>query len=119
MLTREQILKPRKLVTKTVPAPELGDGETLLVRRLSAREFMDLTAKAKTQPDIAYAHWIVATVVDEAGNRLFTEEDATTLGEQEITLVERLTDEAMKINGVGKEKAEGKSPTRSGDSSSA
>src|SRR5688500_12409091 len=100
MLTREQILRPRKLATKSVPAPELGDGETLTVRRLSAREFMDLTAKAKGQPEIAYAHWIVATVVNDAGTRIFNEDDAVALGEQDITLVERLTDEAMKINGV-------------------
>lgn len=98
MLTREQILAPRKLPTETVPAPELGEGCTLTVRRLSAREFMDLTAKAKAQPDLAYAHWIVATVVGEDGKPILTEADAAAMAEQDITLVERVTETAQRLN---------------------
>src|SRR2546430_1203538 len=101
-ITRDQILRPRKLPTEVVPCPELGDGVTLIVRRLTAREFMALSAKVKAQPDLAYAHWIVATVIDEQGATVFNEDDAAALGEQDTTLVERLTSAAMKLNVNGK-----------------
>lgn len=101
-ITREQILRSRKLPSEVVPCPELGDGATLIVRRLSAREFMALSAKVKAQPDLAYAHWIVATVIDEQGAPVFNDDDAAALGEQDTTLVERLVSAAMKLNVNGK-----------------
>src|SRR5437879_4891959 len=102
-LTREQILRPRKMPTEVVPCPELGDGATLIVRRLTGREFMDLSNKVKTQPDLAFAFWITATVVDESGNRVFTEDDdVAALAEQDGTLVQRLTEAAMRLNVIAK-----------------
>jgi hypothetical protein len=104
-MTREQVLARRERPTETVPCPELGDGATLTVRRLSAKEFMALTERAKAQPDLAYAHWIVATVIDDQGNAMFSEADAAELAEQDITLVERLTDAAQRLNLAGKGQA--------------
>ncbi|HEV2294094.1 MAG TPA: hypothetical protein VGR35_09560 [Tepidisphaeraceae bacterium] len=118
-LTREQILQRRKVTTEVVPAPELGDGATLNVRRLSAREFMELTEQAKTDSDNAYAYWIAATVVDDTGEgKVFTVDDAKGLvSELDITLVERLTDAAQRLN-ISK-KADGPNPqARSADSPS-
>jgi len=114
MLTREQILQ-HKLPTESVPCPELADGAALIVRRLTAREFMALNAKIKADPDAAYAHWIAATVVDEAGNRIFNESDAAALADQDFNLINRLTEAAIRINGGGKEQAEKNSMTRSSD----
>lgn len=96
--TREQVLSKRKLPTEVVPCPELGDGSSLTVRRLTAREFMALSKKVQADSDLAFAHWIVATVIDENGKPVFNEDDAAALGEQDATLVERLTTAAMKLN---------------------
>lgn len=115
-MTRQQILQPRTLPSEVVPAPELGDGASLIVRRLAAREFMELSTKVKAQPDIAYALWIVATVVDENGANVFTENDAAALGEQDATLVQRLTETAMRLNVNAKGDAAKNSQTRSDDS---
>lgn len=116
-LTREHILAPRKVVTEPVPCPELGAGAKLLVRRLSAREFMALSAKAKANPDQAYAFWIVATVVGEDGRPVFNEEDAAALAEQDATFVQRLTEAAMRLNVNAKEQAEKNSSTPAAGSS--
>lgn len=108
MLTREQILnryRDKKLVTETVPAPELGEGETLLVKKLKAAEVFEITARAKAQPDLMYAHWIVACVVDESGKPIFTAEDAAALGDEEFSLVERLMEVATRLTGANKEQA--------------
>ena len=116
-LTREQFLSSRKLVTETVPAPELGDGVTVTVRRLTAREFMTLSNKVKADADMAYAHWITATVIGDDGKPLFTEQDAAALAEQDATLIERLTMAAMKLNVNPKEQAVKNSQTPAADSS--
>src|SRR5262245_1394379 len=94
ILTREQILQRRPIVTEVVPAPELGEGATLKVRRLAARDFMALSEKAKAQPELAYVHWIVACVIDDAGAKVFTDDDAQAISELDITLIERLSDAA-------------------------
>jgi hypothetical protein len=116
-LTREQILAPRKPVTEPVPAPELGEGVTLTVRRLTAREFMALSTKVKADAEMAYAHWITATVVDDDGKSVFTPDDAAALAEQDATLIERLTEAAMRLNVNPKDKAKGNSQTPTADSS--
>jgi lipoprotein-anchoring transpeptidase ErfK/SrfK len=108
-LTKDQILAARRTATETVPAPELGDDAALIVRRLSARDFMALTDKARAEPELAYAHWIAATVVDDAGRPVFDAADASgVVAELDITLVERLTDAAQRLN-ISK-KAEGPNP---------
>src|SRR5688572_27942676 len=120
MLTREQILAPRKLPTEVVPCPELGEGATLTVRRLTAREFINLTGKAKATPDMTYALWVVACVVDDEGKPVLTEADVTALAEKEITLLERLADAAQRLNLNAKgQAAKNSQATPSEDSSSA
>jgi hypothetical protein len=110
MLTREQILAPRKLPTELVPTPELGEGTSLAVRRLTARELMALIEKGKAEPDLAYAHWMVATIVDDDGKPLLTEADAAAMADQDHLLVERLVDAAQRLNLAGKGQAAKNSP---------
>jgi hypothetical protein len=116
-LTRDQIVQRKTVATEVVPAPELGDGATLIVRRLSAREFMALTATAKAEADLAYAHWIAATVVDDQGNQVFTaEDDQGLVADLDITLVERLTDAAQRLN-LSKRADDGPNPQPRSDTS--
>jgi hypothetical protein len=114
-LTREQILARRVAATEVVPAPELGDGATLTVRRLRAGDFLALSEKVKADPALAYAHWITACVVDEQGERMFTDDDAPALADLDITLIERLSDAAQRMN-ISK-KASGPNPTPQPDGS--
>lgn len=118
-LTRDQILTRRTPTSEQVPTPELGQGSSLTVRRLSAREFMALSAKVKADPDLAFAHWITATVIGDDGQPVFTPEDAAALAEQDATLIQRLTEAAMKLNVNAKEDAVKNSVTPSADSSTA
>jgi hypothetical protein len=104
-LTREQILKPRPRVTEVIACPELGDDANVIVRRLTASEFVELNEKAREHPEKAYVYWLVASVIDDAGNPLFSEDDAVALGEQDVLLVQRLTEAAQRLSVVTKEQA--------------
>lgn len=99
MLTREQLLN-RRTKTATVPADELGDGETLNVRLLSAAQFMRLSNDAKLNPELGYAHWLVATVCDGDGKPLFGADDLDAAAGLPFPLVTRLIDAAQKLNGT-------------------
>lgn len=115
MLTRDQILaRTLSWPTEVVPCPELGAGATLRVKTLNARDFMDMSSRAKASPDLAYAHWIVATVVDDEGKAVFQPEDAATLANMPFSLIARLTEAAQRLNGTA-EQAEKNSTTRSSD----
>jgi hypothetical protein len=96
VLNRESILAARKLPTETVDVPEWGG--TACVKTLTAAEFMALTAKTKADPERTYAHWIIATVVDEQGQPVFKPEDVAAIGEQPISAIERLADAAQRLN---------------------
>ena len=104
-LTREQILKPRKMPVEVVPCPELGEGQTLTVKRLTGRQFIELSNRIKGAGELAFAHWIVATVTTEDGLPMFTEADAAALADQDGTLVQRLAEAAMRLNVVSKDDA--------------
>lgn len=100
MFTREFILK-RPVKLEPVPAPELGDGAVLYVKRLSGTEYMKLheaMAKGKDKP--AFSHWIIAAVCDETGAPTFLPEDLDAIIELEGTLVLRLGNAASALNGT-------------------
>ena len=99
MLTRDQLINRRtKLVS--VSADELGEGETLNVRLLSAAQFMWLSADSKLKPEEGYANWIVATVCDDDGKPLFEATDLDAATDLPFPLVTRLIDAAQKLNGT-------------------
>lgn len=96
MLNRESILA-RKLKTKTVPVPE-WNGQ-VVVRALSAPEYLDLVAKLKDDTGRAVYWWIVRATFDETGKRIFADEDVATLEvDQPYTVIERLIEEVLKLN---------------------
>ena len=122
MLTRDAIFAANDLPTEVVPVPEWGgEGATLTVRRLTAAEFLALLAKVKADPDRAYAYWLVFTVVDDAGKRLFTEADAEALAGKSMQVIQRLFDAADRLNPTPKKDVAAKNSqaTHSDDSSSA
>lgn len=113
VLDRDAILGADDLHTETVEVPE-WDGE-VLVRSVSGREraeFEVWVEKADDIEDLAdIRERIVAlTVVDEDGDRLFTEEDVEALTAKSVSAIDRIVDVAQRINGLGGEGDEDGSP---------
>jgi hypothetical protein len=98
MLTREQILNANDLPSEPVPVPEWGQGATLKVRQLTVAEVNELAKKQTEHPDKVFAYWLVFTVVDDNGNRLFTPEDAVALEGKSAQVIKRLAEAAIKLN---------------------
>ena len=89
----------------------------LTVRRLTARDYMALAGKVKAEPDLAYAYWIAATVIDGDGKRIFTDEDAAVLADADHAIVNRLAETAIRLNGAAPGQAPKNSQTPPVDSS--
>lgn len=105
-MNRESILA-RKLPTETVPMPE-WDG-AVVVRRLTATEYLALVGRIKGDSGRAVYHWITAATFDETGNRMFTDDDAATIEQREdYVVIERLIEAILRLN-PQKETAQGNS----------
>jgi hypothetical protein len=105
MLTREQILNLNDLPTQQVPVPEWGEGATLNVRQLTVAEVNALAEAQKAAPDKMFVQWIVATVMDDNGNRLFTPDDVEALERKSAQVIRRLAEAAIGLNTFDKESA--------------
>lgn len=95
MITRDSILN-RKLPQETVEVPE-WDG-SVVVRSLTAGEYLKLVQRMKDDTDRAVYHWIAAATFDEEGNRLFSDEDVPALEGQPYSVTERLLSVIMRLN---------------------
>ena len=62
--------------------------------------------------------FLVLTVCDENGDAVFTDEDISWLSEMEFSVIDRIYQEAQKINGMTVEKATKNSESPSGGNSS-
>ena len=105
MLTREQILNTRDLPTQRVPVPEWGEGATLNVRQLTVAEVNELAKHQSDHPEKVFVYWIVATVVDDTGKRMFTPDDAEALERKSAQVIKRLAEAAIKLNTFDKDAA--------------
>jgi hypothetical protein len=105
MLTREQILNLNDLPTVAVPVPEWGEGATLNVRQLTVAEVTALAEAQKAAPDKMFVQWIVATVVDDAGARIFNPEDVEALERKSAQVIQRLAEAAITLNTFNKDAA--------------
>lgn len=107
MLTKAQILAARPAAVESVDAPEFGEGATIGVRMLSAGELLRLskTHKDGDAEDTAYAKWFIATACDESGKPLFDDADIEQINALPFTLVRRVVNAAMKLNGVAEDQA--------------
>lgn len=114
ILTREQILEASDRKTEDVPVPEWGG--TVRVQSLSGRE-RDIYEAGLVQlgndgtvrkVDMANARSRLASlsIVDERGERVFTEEDVEALGEKSAIALERVFDVAARLCGLTEEAIE-------------
>jgi hypothetical protein len=97
MLTKEQILS-RPRITQVVPVPEWGGEVRLQV--MGGKDLMDYEAGANDDATVLdrCSRILAFTLVDEAGQLLFTEADIAALYEKEGKVVTRLGHLATQLN---------------------
>ena len=111
IITRGALLamgsKPRR--TQRVPVPELGEGQVIIVRAMSAGErgryeSQFIGKNGQTDPKIAAKArelLVVTCCVDENGNRMFTPEDIPALSQVDASVLDRICDVAKSLGGIG------------------
>ena len=113
-LSREQILGT-PLPSEVVDVPE-WDGKIIL-RGLSARDRdeyeqsllevgRDGTTRVKRHHDNVRASLVVRCIVDDNGERLFTDEEVSEVGKLDGAVVNRLWQKARELSGMGEEAEE-------------
>lgn len=117
MISREDILGT-KLAVEPVPVPEWGG--TVYVREMTGAERDAWESTMIQSRENARAVTLVRCIVNEAGERLFRDEDAEALGAKSGRILARIADVARRLNKLGGddlEDAKGNSePDRSDDS---
>jgi hypothetical protein len=103
MLKREEILSKTKLRQETVTVEEWGGDVIVSEMAGDVRdEWEQLLRKKDKSGNIvsARAKLVVFTVVDEKGNRVFTEDDIPAIGKLSSEALEKICRVAVRINGL-------------------
>lgn len=104
ILDRNAILGAQDLTHEDVPVPEWGG--TVRVRMMTGSE-RDALASAFVGPDgkpdmSGYRHRLLAaTMIDEAGARLFSPDDLAAIGAKSAAALDRVFAAADRINQIG------------------
>lgn len=116
-LSRETLLKKRNRRTKTVtispshPDQDLA-GKTVTVRSMTARERSEFESQfshpktGKHLPNRAAEireRLVIATVIDEQGNPLFTDDDLGALKEVDAAILEAIAKASQELNDISEE----------------
>ena len=127
LLTREDLDAINDLKFEDVPVPEWGDGVGVRVRMLTAseRDAYEASSIDKegnfTQVDLR-ARLLSRCLVDESGNRLYSDLDMKVLGAKSAKACERLFNVATRLNAMTQadldelEKASGVDQANAGNS---
>jgi hypothetical protein len=105
-LDRESLLKAASaLPWSDVQVPELGDGATVRLRVMTGTErdrWDEFLSKRKDGSMAGIRAALVTTcAIDEAGNRLFVDADRDLIGAANGAVIDRLYQEAWKLNKFG------------------
>lgn len=104
MLTREQILGANDLVFEDVEVPEWGGMVRVRCLTAAERDAFEAAIMRQTASGVQVemtnlrAKLCAMTIVDEAGNRLFSDEDAKLLGQKSAAALQRVFDVAMRLS---------------------
>lgn len=106
ILSREQILEAKDLVTEAVEVPEWGG--SVLVKSLTGAErdqYESAIVEQKgrdTKVNLrnARARLVALSVVDEEGKRLFSPNDVSLLGAKSAAALQRVFNVAMRLSGI-------------------
>ena len=98
-LSAQQILEAQDQRIEEVKAPEWGG--SVYVKAMSSldRDRYEKEVQGSGVPDNFRAKLAVLTVCDEAGNLLFTKDQATLLGEKSAKVLDRIFSKIMELNG--------------------
>lgn len=107
-LSRDQIQNASDVQRERVPVPEWGGD--VLVQGLSAKDRDDYEATilrmngtdAKVNLANARVKLVVRTVIDEAGNKMFSAEDVNWLAQKSAAAIERVYAVASRLSGISK-----------------
>ncbi len=106
-LNREMILAAQnKLSTKVIPVPEWGEGAEVTIKELMANEAMALASHANLEENKSESAvlWAIAGIVDEDGNRMFTEADKEQFGKMGAAVILRVSNAMVDLCGFGDDK---------------
>ncbi len=111
VLTREQILEADDLPRELIDVPEWGEGAQVYVATLSSYDKDQFEASilgkngGQNLVNIR-GRLAAATVVDEKGQRLFDDKDASKLGKKSCAALDRVFDVARRLNRMADEDVE-------------
>jgi hypothetical protein len=100
-LSRDSILAASDLKTEIVSVPEWGGDVIIGTMTGAARDAWEQSLvgqKGKANIVNIRARLIAACAVDEAGNRLFSDDDAEALGKKSAAALDRCAKVAQKLN---------------------
>lgn len=107
ILNRTELLNELQLKTEVV---ELSEGKEVIVSEIGASDMIDLWEATEIKKDgsvdvAQFGPLLVArAVVDEAGERILTEDDVSTLVNSSRNIFDKILEAASRLNGVtGKE----------------
>lgn len=106
---RAMMLKPLATEREAVQLPEFGEGVSIWVHGMTAKERGEFERQfqrrdGKTRPDRVQEfreRLLIATCRDDDGKHLFTLEDIKQLSQQRVTVVDRVVNAARKLTGLG------------------
>lgn len=101
MLLRDAILSNKDLPVKSVEVPEWG-GE-VFVRTLTALELEEFTDAASKDGKQVRARFAATALSDEAGKRLFTDDDVEALSNKSHSALDRVWKVGAALNGIATE----------------
>lgn len=108
LLDRNAFMTFTDLPSEDVRIPEMGKEAWVRVRGLTGKERdkyeMSITVGKGTNKEInarnARAKLVVMCAIDDAGNRLFTDDDVAWLGDKSAQALERIFDVARRLSGL-------------------
>ena len=107
MLTRDQIQQAQDLKTETVAVPEWGGDVIVSEMTGFARDGFEQSIAGvdggKRDLSNLRARLLVRTLVDEAGIRLYADDEIGLLGNKSATVLDRLFAVAQRLNVLGAE----------------
>jgi hypothetical protein len=108
VLDRDSILQSEDRSFEVVDVPEWGPGAQVRVSSLSGSERdtfeASITTRRGTEVSVnlvnARAKLVVLTIVDDEGNRVFTDDDVFEVGKKNATALNRIFEVAQRLSGL-------------------
>lgn len=126
LLSKDAILGAQDTEYEDVPVRQWGGTVRIASLPAADRDDYETALAAASKGDVGAAHklrnfrakLVAKSLINEKGERLFTDADAKALGEKNAKVMGELWDHARRLSGIGKDAvAEGKGDSESGQSS--